>query len=309
VTHFDWRTKKGSQSQIHNSDWWIMKSVVFLLGGVCLWILLAYATYTYSESLRGLNFWGSWTYEPQHGICERERTLDFIREPANAWSDFSYVAVGIYILLQGVYDLYYGEVSSKKSLIIQYPSISIVYGIYNIIHGFGSFWFHACRCAEGGQWDQAPMQTVVSFPIFYTIYQHFSRFNEEGMREQSTHGTFLFVYSICGACFVIFKRSIKNEIAMIVLITLIFVSLGYNYWNRRNTHVFYGWYFWGCLGFFGIGFLTWWMDQQPMFCNPDSWLQYHAFWHLLTAIALIGLYLYLRTEEARSDHVEIVEID
>src|SRR5690242_12655383 len=141
------------------------------------------------------------------------------------------------------------------------------------------------------------MQVVVSFPIFYTIYQQFSEFNDFTMRERSTHGIFLIIYSICGSCFIIFKEYIKNEIAMVVLVGLIFMCLGYNWWIRSGTHVFYYRYFVICLALFGLGFGCWILDQNPNFCIPEHWLQFHALWHVLTAVAIACLYLYLRTEE------------
>jgi hypothetical protein len=38
------------------------------------------------------------------------------------------------------------------------------------------------------------------------------------------------------------------------------------------------------------------MDVRGSFSGPDTWLQGHALWHLLTALSLATIYLYYRTE-------------
>jgi hypothetical protein len=39
------------------------------------------------------------------------------------------------------------------------------------------------------------------------------------------------------------------------------------------------------------------MDVVGKFSGPDTWLQGHAMWHLLTALSLATIYLYYRNEE------------
>jgi predicted membrane channel-forming protein YqfA (hemolysin III family) len=42
--------------------------------------------------------------------------------------------------------------------------------------------------------------------------------------------------------------------------------------------------------------VCWVMDVKGTFSGPDTWLQGHAVWHLLTALSLATIYLYYRTE-------------
>jgi hypothetical protein len=46
-----------------------------------------------------------------------------------------------------------------------------------------------------------------------------------------------------------------------------------------------------------LAFILWVLDITKTLCLPHSWLQGHALWHLLCAIAAGSLYLYYRTEE------------
>ena len=43
--------------------------------------------------------------------------------------------------------------------------------------------------------------------------------------------------------------------------------------------------------------ICWVMDVKGSFSGPDTWLQGHAVWHLLTALALAAIYFYYRNEE------------
>ena len=42
--------------------------------------------------------------------------------------------------------------------------------------------------------------------------------------------------------------------------------------------------------------VCWLLDAAGKFSGPDTWLQGHAVWHLLTALSLARIYLYYRGE-------------
>jgi predicted membrane channel-forming protein YqfA (hemolysin III family) len=42
--------------------------------------------------------------------------------------------------------------------------------------------------------------------------------------------------------------------------------------------------------------ICWVLDVAGKFSGPDTWLQGHAVWHLLTALSLASIYLYYRLE-------------
>lgn len=119
-----------------------------IIFGISTFAIVFCSVLTAEIYFEGKNPWKNYTYAPQHGICEKERTFNFLREPSNAWSDIAYVAIGLIILNIGLYDLYFKRPPPHGSLMKHFPSITILYGIVNIFHGFGSGWFHACRCAD-----------------------------------------------------------------------------------------------------------------------------------------------------------------
>jgi hypothetical protein len=46
-------------------------------------------------------------------------------------------------------------------------------------------------------------------------------------------------------------------------------------------------------------FVLWVLDLTKILCAPNSWLQGHALWHVLGALAAGFLYLYYRSETAK----------
>ena len=85
--------------------------------------------------------------------CEADRGPDrFLREPANALTDFAYFAVGLYALyLVGQWKI--GETKHPDNFLGTHPGFVGVWGICNILHACGSFWNHACRCHSGHHYD------------------------------------------------------------------------------------------------------------------------------------------------------------
>ena len=55
-------------------------------------------------------------------------------------------------------------------------------------------------------------------------------------------------------------------------------------------------------GSFLIGFMIW-IPTSPggVLCDPNSWIQGHAFWHFLVGLATFLLYIYARTEVGKPD--------
>lgn len=64
------------------------------VGLVTVWLIVLVGIILFGETVKNRNFWAGWEYDPGPW-CERERTNDFVREPANAYSDFSFLAAGL----------------------------------------------------------------------------------------------------------------------------------------------------------------------------------------------------------------------
>lgn len=166
-------------------------------------------------------FWIRMDYPTEYADPKNERkwcelinadTNRFIMEPASSRSSYSYLFLGTWLLYVGFGDYFMIGRTSRSSryatgdrndslvssstvetiflpgyehrtpLIQEYPYITIVHGLLNIILGLGSFFNHACECLAwfAHRADIAGMLSVSSFVCFYApifFYELFLRYN------------------------------------------------------------------------------------------------------------------------------------
>jgi len=286
----------------------------------------------------------------------------FIMEPANARSDYLFVAMGCWMMILALSDLFNmsktssnnkdsferdlisagtsmpgigettfsdhenGEAGLKEPSeleamsqqnheisngIIRYPHITFVHGIFNLIHGLGSFWYHACECEPGAKADVAGMLAVASFPIWYAPLQLVMG----AKRNSSPTGgqdccpkrviTCLSVLPPIGQLIVwilAWNRIItRSDIFILVSQVPVFGAILYIYcWkNERSKYEKHSLNLWliliGLL-LFALAFVAWILDKNGTWCMEGSWFQGHAVWHIFAGGTLTCLYLFYRTE-------------
>ena len=94
----------------------------------------------------------------------------------------------------------------------------------------------------------------------------------------------------------------RSDVGMFVLLSLsIFAVVGYAVVYRRVVQLRLRALATTVI-LFVVGLLAWNADQEKLgaTCDPDSWIQGHAAWHVLTCFAIVTLYTYFRTERART---------
>ena len=92
----------------------------------------------------------------------------------------------------------------------------------------------------------------------------------------------------------------RSALGMFVLLSLsIFAVVGYAVVYRRVVQLRLR-PLAATIVLFVVGLLAWNADQEKLgaTCDPDSWIQGHAAWHVLTCFAIVTLYTYFRTERA-----------
>ncbi|CAF2720849.1 unnamed protein product [Rotaria sp. Silwood2] len=82
-------------------------------------------------------------------FCEHDRAGNVLRERANSLSDFSFLAVGFYMLVRSI--------ESQKESRAKHTILSTINGIANCGHAIGSELKHAGRCQLGHRLDLTGM--------------------------------------------------------------------------------------------------------------------------------------------------------
>lgn len=211
--------------------------------------------------------------------------------------------------------------------ILRYPHITMINGIFNALHGLGSFWNHACECSSGGKADVAGMLSVTVFPLFYTPLQLLLVTSPKPLSHRFLDPslwlsclppigqTTFFVLVWYG----ILPYDLTFTIVMaldVLMLPLVLVYL-YCWRNQQATtreeenitttpttigqrHRLFWWLYPVGLALFGFGFWAWNLDVDGVWCHQKGILkvlQGHAVWHLLTSLALVCVYMIYRSEQ------------
>ena len=213
-------------------------------------------------------------------------------QPANAWSNLGFVVIGLMVLGDGARR----RNASSPARIEADRRYSRLYGAVAVFLGLGSFAFHGSLRAWGGYLDVQSMHAFIAFLLAYDLARI------HGWR----WGTFIGLFSALLAAFSMVIGLIPPEhgrtlFAVFVAVTVL-VEAAVSYpalrpWApglidpRRMP------WFWAGLGTFAVAFAIWNVSRTGgAWCSPDSLLQGHALWHLLSAVSVGCFYLYFRAE-------------
>ena len=260
-------------------------------------LVLVLALFGISQAYRGQKVWQGWRESPELRrpvYAERVRADDVFRTPANTWSNLAYVLVGLYALALGWHDQ--REKCPVGSGYVRHtPAMSFLFGAACCFLGAGSGLFHASLTRWGQQLDVAAMYAPLVVFIAMSLGRWCPRvLLGRGGRETPTW-PFL-AGLVVFACFLLYryKWSMSSRVVLPVLIVTVgsFAVLDQFRTGRRFA---LRWLAWAGLAL-ALAVVCRQLDVARRFSGPDSWLQGHALWHLLTSGSLGSMFLYHRSE-------------
>ena len=228
------------------------------------------------------------TLEPAHCMpdcwCEAVRYDDWIRQPMNTWSNLFFIFVALYIIW-----LARKEVNDRNEL-TRNPAYSNLFAFGCILTGLGSMFFHASLTYIGNWIDIMGMYFVAIFLILY----NYSRLYHLSLRKMS--GWYLGLIIFFGI--LIYKMAeINNVLFGFVIIGFVISAVIVQRKLKSKSKPIY---LWLAIISYYTGSTFWLLDKNGTLCAPDSWMQGHTLWHILSGTAVLLIYLYFRSEEARS---------
>ncbi|NIM94240.1 MAG: hypothetical protein GTO18_11085 [Anaerolineales bacterium] len=218
--------------------------------------------------------------------CERFHP-GMIKQPINTWSNLGFVFVGLLILAFLGNEVLGGSAPGNPMATATFYSVG--FGAAVIFLGPGSMFFHASMKKWGGWIDNLSMYMFISFFLLYEVV----RVLDAGV------GLFIVLFLGVNIGLGILTWMVDDSgkwiFGVLVAITLttevVFLTTNAGGLERE-------WMPWLLLALisFGAAFIIWLLSNTGgVLCNPDSWLQGHAVWHLLAAVSTGFLYLYLLT--------------
>jgi hypothetical protein len=226
--------------------------------------------------------------------CEQVRP-GMIKQRSNTWSNLGFVLVGLIMLAS----LPAVVVGSGRDPMEERTFYAVLYGCVVIFLGPGSMFFHASMKKWGGWIDTLSMTLYTAFLLVYDITGIFN----------GGKALFLIVFLVLVAGLGVLTWFVPESplphfsmgalafgsMAVLWALLQFFAILGIGGIDRENGPALL--LFIAGAIVFGVAFLI----QQRSgtgkpWCQPESVVQGHAIWHLLTAATTVILFFYLRTE-------------
>jgi len=235
---------------------------------------------------------------PPYCFCETVHQGTLAAQKSNTWSDLGFVLAAFFIAWSGSKALGNNSIGNTT----QYnnsPKLIALYSSVILFMGPGSMFFHGAMTTWGGMMDVSSMYLFVLFLICYLIKHSWN------LSERFFYSSY-FLSSFAFILIAIFTHDLSSKIfpavaallislAILQSISLEKISLG-----RKESKQFEARWLAYAIGFFIVAVVIWRLsDSGQPFCYPDSLLQGHAAWHLLSACMTICIHFYLLSEKRK----------
>ena len=259
------------------------KTIKFFLAPVLVFLFIL----STAAALSSVDYsWTSWkpaSCMPANCFCEAIRP-GAIAQPANTWSSFGFVLIGLLVIRQSGEDV---RRRLNSNPMVNRRALPLLYGIAVILIGLGSAFYHASLTFAGQFFDVMGMYLLASFILLYNISRVAALSNRQFVLTYLAFNTIL-------AYVLLQHPALRRYIfAVIVLATLIPEYRVRTQKKPQISGAFLQAAWWTLLA----AFVIWILDITKLLCDPNSWRQGHAFWHLLGGMAAGWLYLYYRSEK------------
>jgi hypothetical protein len=216
----------------------------------------------------GCPWWGlraTWG-EPNIKWCEATLCA-WVNEPANAWSNLAYLAVGLWCAWRwrATGNLSMGRFAWTTSLV-----------------GVFSFAFHATNNFATQLLDFIGMYVLVFLLVALNLYRM-------GLLPRAWVSRVHVGLTVGCTLAIPVMRSLRIPYQLVVLLAVLVIIATEFYMSRWATHrrEFYRDFSWA-VGFMALATACSIADVTRVWCDPDNhWLQGHAVWHLSSALSLL----------------------
>lgn len=205
-------------------------------------------------------------------------------QPANTVSNLAFVVVGLAVLVR------IGRDRGRLSALDHAGHSSLYRGVFGFVAvflGIGSAAFHGSLTEWGGWLDLVSMFAVITFVIAFDL----------AVLRGWSGRRFFGVFSISLASLALVQWPLDNSRGKFVFGALLAVALAIEgalaaaHIDRDRR------WLWGSLVTYGIAQVVWLSSRsEGPWCDPDSLVQGHALWHVLAAVSVALIYVYLRIE-------------
>ncbi len=266
----------------------LFTAIVFTLGMILIWACL-------NTWLSG-TIWNGMTLSKSAltvEYCEFNHTEKFFHQSMNTYSNLAYFFFGVFVLQIAQYDFKNKEKSAQNRL-EKFPLLSVLMGCCFVYLSFGSAFFHASLTYLGQRVDMNGTYSIsivlLSIAWYHLLYKiDFS----ENTKKLWIGGIVAIIVAFLPISLIISSSKLLPAMILLLLISII---IHYIQFRKEKSFIL------AILGFilmfFAVKIRT--LDVQKINCDPHSFYQGHAVWHLLTAMSSFCSYAFFRFSKIQS---------
>lgn len=257
-------------------------ALIFTLGMIAIWACL-------NTWLSG-NIWYGMTVSKSAltvEYCEFNHTEKFFHQSMNTYSNLAYFFFGILVLQIAQYDFKNKENTTQNRL-EKFPLLSALMGCCFIYLSFGSAFFHASLTYLGQRVDMNGTYSISISLLGIGCYHLLHRIDFSATAKKLWIGGLLVII----VAFLPISLMISSSKLLPAMILLLLISITIHYIQFRKQKSFILAILGFVLMFIAVKIRT--LDVQKVDCDPYSWYQGHAVWHLLTALSSFCSYVFFR---------------
>ncbi|WP_404383513.1 ceramidase domain-containing protein [Knoellia locipacati] len=217
-----------------------------------------------------------------------EEALDaVVKQPANTFSNLGFVVAGLAIAAH----------VARRGAGTMSASLGTAYAVLVVLLGPGSAAMHASESALGGHLDLYSMYLLASFVLSYAAARLLA------LPAAGFAGLFVVALGVCTVAeFVSADVPVVMTVGNAVFGVMLLAALGLEALSRRRTTRLDLRWGLASVATLVVAFAIWNTGKDGgVLCDPGSWLQPHAVWHVLDAVAAWLLFRYYASGGGGSD--------
>lgn len=219
--------------------------------------------------------------------CEFNNTTKFFHQSMNTYSNLAYFFFGVLVLQIARYDATNQEKTNQNRL-ETFPQLSALMGFCFIYLSFGSAFFHASLTYLGQRVDMNGTYSISIVLLGIAFYHLLYRINFN----LTTKRIWVIGLLVIIVAFIPISLLISSSKLLPIIILLLLLSIAIHYIQFRKEKSFILAILGFVLMFIAVKIRT--LDVQKINCDPHSFYQGHAIWHLLTAMSSFCSYSFFR---------------